>query len=86
MAAPKTGVDGTVEATLTSSMTPTYDIVVSAKMDGQNKVNANLTVSFEELFKSTITVVDAGKTGTVVIPERELKSIPRIKVKNWLMS
>ncbi|MEM8200028.1 Ig-like domain-containing protein, partial [Morganella morganii] len=67
-AAPKTGVDGTVEATLTSSMTPTYDIVVSAKMDGQNKVNANLTVSFEELFKSTITVVDAGKTGTVVIP------------------
>ncbi|WP_210388492.1 Ig-like domain-containing protein, partial [Morganella sp. HMSC11D09] len=66
-AAPKTGVDGTVEATLTSSMTPTYDIVVSAKMDGQNKVNANLTVSFEELFKSTITVVDAGKTGTVVI-------------------
>ncbi|TPW56595.1 Ig-like domain-containing protein, partial [Morganella morganii] len=67
-AAPKTGVDGTVEATLTSSVTPTYDIVVSAKMDGQNKVNANLTVSFEELFKSTITVVDAGKTGTVVIP------------------
>lgn len=67
-------------------MTPTYDIVVSAKMDGQNKVNANLTVSFEELFKSTITVVDAGKTGTVVIRERELKSIPRIKVKNWLMS
>ncbi|MEG0609919.1 MAG: Ig-like domain-containing protein [Morganella sp. (in: enterobacteria)] len=67
-AAPKTGVDGTVEATLTSSLTPTYDIIVSAAIAGQNKVDANLKVSFEELFKSTITVVDAGKTGTVVIP------------------
>ncbi|OBU10829.1 Ig-like domain-containing protein [Morganella psychrotolerans] len=66
--APKTGVDGTVEATLKSSLTPTYDIIVSAAIAGQNKVDANLKVSFEELFKSTITVVDAGKTGTVVIP------------------
>ncbi|OBU10408.1 Ig-like domain-containing protein [Morganella psychrotolerans] len=66
--AAKTGVDGTVEATLTSSLTPTYDIIISAAIAGQNKVDANLKVSFEELFKSTITVVDAGKTGTVVIP------------------
>ncbi|GAA0341656.1 invasin-like inverse autotransporter protein [Morganella psychrotolerans] len=65
--APKTGVDGTVEATLTSSLTPTYDIIVSAAIAGQNKVDANLKVSFEELFKGTITVVDAGKKGTVVI-------------------
>ncbi|HCM63234.1 MAG TPA: hypothetical protein DIT05_11920 [Morganella sp. (in: Bacteria)] len=67
--APKTGSDGTVQAvlTLTSSLTPTYDIIVSAAIAGQDKVDANLLVSFEELFKSTITVVDAGKTGTVAI-------------------
>ncbi|MDH0353811.1 Ig-like domain-containing protein, partial [Morganella sp. GD04133] len=58
----QTDAEGKVKVKLISTKTPVYDIVVSAEQ-GSQSVNADQKVSFEELFTTSVLVIDAVKPG-----------------------
>ncbi|MEM8337350.1 invasin domain 3-containing protein, partial [Morganella morganii] len=59
----QTDAAGNATVKLTSTKTPVYDIVVSAALAGQAAVNADKKVSFEELFSTSVLVIDAIAAG-----------------------
>ncbi|WP_420178045.1 invasin domain 3-containing protein [Morganella morganii] len=59
----QTDAAGNATVKLTSTKTPVYDIVVSAAQGSQAAVNADKKVSFEELFSTSVLVIDAIAAG-----------------------